>query len=75
LYWFRHQHGSGGCLFLLDPPVVVGASLWLMLVIQLVLVVAQVLGFIVAHPLVLAGGEVATDPSDVVESALVRALS
>ena len=76
LYWFRHQHGSGSRLLLLDSPVVVDWALsWALPVynfVLLVLVVGQVGVVIVAQSLVLSGREVATDPSDVVKSALIR---
>ena len=76
LYRIRHQHGSGSRLFLLNSPVVVDWALsWAWPVyhfVLLVLVVCQVGVLIVAQSLVLSGGEVTTDSSDVVESALIR---
>ena len=72
LYWFRHQHGSGGCLFLLDPPIVVDGWAGLLHSVLLVVDVAEVGLLIVAQSTWLAC-RIAANPPDMVECALIRA--
>ena len=68
LYWFRHKHCSRSCFFLLDSLIVVDRALVVLSVVD----VAQIALLVVTQSLVLAGGEVATNSSDVVKSALIR---